>query len=301
MGGPMGGMNNMGGPGNMGGPMGGMNNMGGKGNMAIMDGPGGMGNMGGSGGGVEHREVPIPADLIGGVIGPGGATINELRKQAGSAVLIAIVPGSVPAAQGGQQIARISGQRHQVEGAEALVRSKLQELAEANENNPQQGQLPMGGGNAGALPFPGSTVPKIGFPPGPRGPLMSPMDPPGLQMPQQNFQGQGPTPGEGKVVRPPGGGFGSFDSSGGFSTFGGPPGLQGGMTGPAPPGMMGQGMTGSGMSGPAMMMGAVAKNSGAPPQWRPPNGGGDAGGGGFSGKGGYFPNSDNYFALDSEP
>merc|ERR1719453_248949 len=95
----------------------------------------GPGGMPGSGG-VESSEIPIPADLIGGMIGPGGSTINELRKQAGQTVLIAIVPGSVPAAQGGQQIARISGQSAAVNGAEALVRAKLLELS---ENGPQGG------------------------------------------------------------------------------------------------------------------------------------------------------------------
>merc|ERR1719235_1411600 len=73
------------------------------------------------GGPQESVEIEIPAALIGGMIGPGGSTINDLRKQAGPAVLIAIVPGSVPAAQGGQQIARVSGQRQAVEQAEALV------------------------------------------------------------------------------------------------------------------------------------------------------------------------------------
>merc|ERR1719326_1578680 len=72
-----------------------------------------------SAGGVESREIPIPADLIGGMIGPGGSTINDLRKQAG------------------QQIARISGNHAAVNGAEALVRAKLLELSEAkSRNNP---------------------------------------------------------------------------------------------------------------------------------------------------------------------
>merc|ERR1719507_3008945 len=53
---------------------------------------------------MESREIPIPAELIGGIIGPGGSTINELRKQAGTTVLIAIVPGNIPTAQGGQQL-----------------------------------------------------------------------------------------------------------------------------------------------------------------------------------------------------
>lgn len=85
----------------------------------------------GASGPVESREIPIPAELIGGMIGPGGATINELRKQAGHAVLIAIVPGNVPAAQGGQQLARISGSAAAVNMAEALVRAKLLELSQA--------------------------------------------------------------------------------------------------------------------------------------------------------------------------
>merc|ERR1719408_731528 len=93
--------------------------------------PGGMPPGGPPGPGGESREIPIPADLIGGMIGPGGSTINDLRKQAGPNVLIAIVPGSVPAAQGGDQIARISGQPGAVNGAEALVRAKLLELSEA--------------------------------------------------------------------------------------------------------------------------------------------------------------------------
>lgn len=35
---------------------------------------------------VETREVMIPQEFVGGMIGPGGATINELRKQAGAFV-----------------------------------------------------------------------------------------------------------------------------------------------------------------------------------------------------------------------
>jgi len=96
-----------------------------------------------AGGPVESREIGIPADLIGFLIGPGGSTINDLRKQAGPQVLIAIVPGSIPAAQGGQQLARISGTPAAVNTAEQLVRSKLQELQEvknkANAGGPPGG------------------------------------------------------------------------------------------------------------------------------------------------------------------
>merc|ERR1711967_180548 len=101
--GNMGNMGNMGGSGNMGG-------MGGPWSMAIMDGKGNMGpgimnNMSNSGpgpdGGVESRDILIAANLISGVIGPGGSTINDLRKQAGPTALIAIVPGSIPTSQGG--------------------------------------------------------------------------------------------------------------------------------------------------------------------------------------------------------
>merc|ERR1719316_2565504 len=104
--------------------------------------PGPPGSAPGGPAAVESREIPIPADLIGGMIGPGGSTINDLRKQAGPTVLIAIVPGSVPAAQGGQQIARISGNAEAVNDAEILVRAKLQELADSGGGGPGLNQGP---------------------------------------------------------------------------------------------------------------------------------------------------------------
>lgn len=36
----------------------------------------------GPGGGIP-RELQIPHDLVGGLIGPGGATINDIRQKAG--------------------------------------------------------------------------------------------------------------------------------------------------------------------------------------------------------------------------
>lgn len=195
--------------------------------------------------GVESREIPIPADLIGGMIGPGGTTINELRKQAGHTVLIAIVPGSVPAAQGGQQLARISGQPSGVVIAEALVRAKLMELSEAkNRSNPMP------------APAPPQMVLPSSSPHGPApmmeqgmgsGPGYSGSGPAGYRQPGDNF---GPSGG----MSGPGGMQMQDSMSYGSSGMSGPPGIygQGGMSGPG------------GMHGPGQM-GATPKAFGAAP------------------------------------
>jgi len=90
------------------------------------------------------REVQIPPDLVGGLIGPGGSCINELRQKAGGQVFISVLP---PVALGGPQIARISGPEHPVFQAEAMVNAKLEELRAAR--NPKLPPPPPPGGARG--------------------------------------------------------------------------------------------------------------------------------------------------------
>merc|ERR1719210_452500 len=75
------------------------------------------------------REIQVPAELVGGLIGPGGSVINELRAKAGSQVHISVLPAATP---GGPQVARISGPEPLLQQAEQLVSGKLDELKERN-------------------------------------------------------------------------------------------------------------------------------------------------------------------------
>jgi len=74
------------------------------------------------------RELPVPADVVGGVIGKQGSGIQELRRRAGGGVYIWLQPALV---QGGPQMASISGPVANVEVAASLVLQKVQELQAA--------------------------------------------------------------------------------------------------------------------------------------------------------------------------
>lgn len=99
------------------------------------------------------REVQVPAELVGGLIGPGGSTINELRQKAGGQVHISVLPASTP---GGPQIARISGPEQLLSQAETLVKTKLDELKQARQPKqlppPPMPRTPANLGNAGVRP-----------------------------------------------------------------------------------------------------------------------------------------------------
>lgn len=245
---------------------------------------GGMNNNGSAGGGaVEHREIPVPAEVIGGIIGPQGATINELRKQAGSNVLIAIVPGSVPASQGGQQTVKISGQTQAVDGAEALVRAKLQELQEAKpRGTPPQGQMvPPPADASQTMPSSWASGPSaLDGPPGlsQTGPVPISSGPPPLIDGPPGLQGQtGPAPGveggsDSNAL------LGSSVAKAGVPQS--PPGLSAPTNLSAPPGLQDSSLVPSSFSsdvavpkvvrppgpkGSAPSMGSTAKSSGAPP------------------------------------
>lgn len=73
----------------------------------------------------QPREITVPAELVGGLIGPGGATINELRTKAGSQVHISVLPAATP---GGPQVARISGPDPLQDAAFEMVSQKIESL-----------------------------------------------------------------------------------------------------------------------------------------------------------------------------
>jgi len=85
----------------------------------------------------DANDVQVPAELVGPLIGPGGATIKDIRAKAGGTVYISVLP---PAAPGGPQSVRIVGDQR--ESAKELVRQKIEELKKANQlPRPPAGQL----------------------------------------------------------------------------------------------------------------------------------------------------------------
>jgi len=134
----------------------------------------------------DPNDVQVPPELVGPLIGPGGATIKEIRAKAGGAVYISVLP---PAAPGGPQSVRIVGDQR--ESAKDLVRQKIEELKKMNQlGRPPAvaGQLP--GAASGARPQwpagPGGALPgMLGAPHQQAGPteggaggLLSPQGPP---------------------------------------------------------------------------------------------------------------------------
>mmetsp|Transcript_65338 Transcript_65338/g.197239 ORF Transcript_65338/g.197239 Transcript_65338/m.197239 type:complete len:421 (+) Transcript_65338:1-1263(+) len=107
------------------------------------------------------RELQVPAELVGGLIGPGGSSINELRSRAGSQVHISVLPAATP---GGPQIARISGPEHLLQQAEDLVTKKLEDLKLARQ--PKQAPLGQMGPGFGGLRPVLAGVPQRGNMPG---------------------------------------------------------------------------------------------------------------------------------------
>lgn len=116
---------------------------------------------------LETREVPVPTELVGGMIGPGGSSINELRQKVGNGVFISILP---PPASGGPQMCRLSGTKETVQKAEELVNAKIVELQAARKP-----PAPLAG-----VPAPGMGSPgRPGYPVlGPRGLVQNPLPPP---------------------------------------------------------------------------------------------------------------------------
>lgn len=86
---------------------------------------------GGGGPGVANpgvpREIAIPHDLVGGLIGPGGATINDIRQKAGSQVNISVLQANAP---GGPQVCRITGPEELLNVAEEMITAKVNDLME---------------------------------------------------------------------------------------------------------------------------------------------------------------------------
>jgi len=85
----------------------------------------------------EENEMQVPPELVGPLIGPGGATIKDIRAKAGGGVFISVLP---PAAPGGPQNVRIVGDNR--EHAKELVRSKIEELKKMNQRPPAPVQVP---------------------------------------------------------------------------------------------------------------------------------------------------------------
>lgn len=169
------------------------------------------------------REVQVPAELVGGLIGPGGSTINDLRAQAGPAVFIGVLP---PATPGGPQTAKITGPEEATAHAESLIVNKLNELRAKRNPQPQtQGVVPPGvRPGVNQIPLGGT-----GMGTGPLGMVRPPtppsMAPPGMAPP-------GTSPGLQRPPITPGPGTKPFVPLAGPP--GGPPGLR-------PPGMCPQG------------------------------------------------------------
>jgi len=214
------------------------------------------------------REIPVPGELVGGLIGPGGSTINDLRQKVGGAVQISVLPATSP---GGPQVARITGPEPDLTAAEAMVAGKVEELKSARRpkapaimnamgSGPGMGMiggpLPPGPRPPGAGGFGGGVVvpPRPGFgvairpPPPPPGPPGGGM--PG-GMPGGSFAKGGPPmfggPGDGGAGSSfggCGGGCGDMGGYGGYGGMGGSGGGPGGGYGGGPGGGYGGGKDG---------------------------------------------------------
>lgn len=247
----------------------------------------------------NENEVIVPGDIVGHLIGPSGATMKEIREQAGGQVFISILPPSSP---GADQIVRVVGDNR--EYARQLILEKIEDL-KVQYRSP--GGVPVQPGFPGGMGMPGIGAPmggaaphvpgksKATFPQPPM-PMLQPSALPVPSMPLRPAPAALPYGGAGSsfVPRPgvmtqPGcgcgcGGCGCGCGCGGCGYGGGPemdprPSLggcglpaMGSTTGPNPGYMGGCGMGGLGMAQmpppgmgpPAMGMGMAGAPPGAP-------------------------------------
>lgn len=84
----------------------------------------------------QPREISVPSEVVGGLIGPGGSVINDIRQRAGGQCHISVLQPQVP---GGPQICRITGPEELLQQAEELVQLKLQELMTTRGIRPSGG------------------------------------------------------------------------------------------------------------------------------------------------------------------
>lgn len=75
------------------------------------------------GGASTEGDISVPAELVGGLIGPGGSNIRAIREAAGNACYISVLPSSTP---GALQSVRIVGDNR--DEAKRLVLAKIEEL-----------------------------------------------------------------------------------------------------------------------------------------------------------------------------
>jgi len=73
-------------------------------------------------------DLTVPSELVGPLIGPGGATIQDIRAKAGGNVYISVMP---PASPGGPQAVRIVGDQREL--AKGLLVAKIEELKKNNQ------------------------------------------------------------------------------------------------------------------------------------------------------------------------
>lgn len=73
-------------------------------------------------------DLTVPSELVGPLIGPGGATIQDIRAKAGGNVYISVLP---PASPGGAQAVRIVGDQREL--AKGLLVAKIEELKKNNQ------------------------------------------------------------------------------------------------------------------------------------------------------------------------
>lgn len=79
-------------------------------------------------GAVPLGDLTVPSELVGPLIGPGGATIQDIRAKAGGNVYISVLP---PASPGGPQAVRIVGDQREL--AKGLLVAKIEELKKNNQ------------------------------------------------------------------------------------------------------------------------------------------------------------------------
>merc|ERR1719382_302543 len=106
---------------------------------------------------MEMSDVEVPAEFVQHIMGPGGATLRDIRAMTGNSVLISVLPAATP---GGPQTIRLTGAAREM--ARGMVEKKLEEA----RSGIVSGQPPPPPGPPPPAAFPGAPqMPQVVLPP----------------------------------------------------------------------------------------------------------------------------------------
>lgn len=122
---------------------------------------------------IEMNDVFVPPELMPQIMGPGGATLKDVRAKTGNSVLISILP---PAAPGGPQTVRLVGSGRE------MARQMVEQMLEQLKKGGMSGRPPLPGGPLGGMLA-------LGAPPPPPPPPLLHVQP--TTAPAENTHGAG--------------------------------------------------------------------------------------------------------------